>query len=66
MRTYRNYVLTRNSSTGNYTVQPPGALRWPEPAANIATAKRWIDRHIEERRNRAEMFANLSVKPLNP
>jgi hypothetical protein len=56
---YKGYSLTRDGATGNYTVQPQGALRWPEVAVNIATAKRWIECHIAERRNRAEYFASL-------
>lgn len=46
---YQDYKITRTDE-GNYTVQPPNGLAWKEEAANVATAKKWVDQHRAERR----------------
>lgn len=57
-KTYRGYSITY-TDIGLY-VDPPGALRWREPAVNYKTACRWIDAHLIERAERAACFAQLS------
>lgn len=48
---YKGYKIKRDKD-GNYHVTPPNAMRWSDPAANLETAKRWVEQHIAERRNR--------------
>ena len=44
---YRGWRIER-SEDGYYRVIPPISGRWPEPAINHETAKRWIDCHLAE------------------
>lgn len=55
---YKGYAIKRGKD-GNYTVTPPNAMKWRDPAANLETAKRWVEQHIAERRNR---FAPAKVE----
>jgi hypothetical protein len=48
--TYRNYTLKRNPRDGNYTVTTPNGTRWAEIAANVQTAKKWVDADLAEKR----------------
>jgi hypothetical protein len=60
---YRSYTIKRVKSTQgvfNYTVKPPTGLVWLEEAANLATAKKWVDAHIIE--NRREVSPTFNVK----
>lgn len=45
---YKGYTITRTRG-GNYRVKTPWGSVWAEEAANIATAKKWIDADIREK-----------------
>jgi len=45
---YRDYTIRRCGD--NYKVTTPEGETWREVAANIKTARRWIDCHIAERK----------------
>lgn len=41
--TYRGFKLIRDNETLNYSIVTPRGFTWGEVAANLATAKRWVD-----------------------
>jgi len=49
---YKNYTITRVRHQGcdNYQVRTPSGELWPEIAANLDTAKKWVRCHIAARR----------------
>lgn len=47
---YNGYKLTRDRSTGNYTVRTPDGTGFAEVAVNVKTAKLWVDQDIAEKR----------------
>lgn len=54
---YKGHKLVRTPA-GNYRVQMPGVYGFfLDVAANIETAKRWVDAHIVEVRERAKRRA---------
>jgi len=49
--TYRRFTIKRTKYQGlvAYAVAPPTGPGWAELAANIKTAKKWIDAHLAEK-----------------
>lgn len=50
--TYRNYVIWKDSCD-NYRIEQPSGFFFDEPAANLKTAKKWIDCAVFELNNQA-------------
>ena len=50
---YKEHTIKRDSA-GNYRVTTPKGVEWADPAANIATAKKWVDAALNEARGITE------------
>lgn len=48
---YEGYKITKDADD-NYRVTAPNGETWSDPAANVATAKKWVEQHIAEVRQR--------------
>ena len=51
---YKGYTIEKSGD--NYIVKtpPPSNTRWAELAVNLATAKKWVDADLNEKRVQAE------------
>lgn len=50
---YKNFEIqsTEYQGTDCFQVKTPDNKKWPDLAANISTAKKWIDQHLAEKGN---------------